>query len=754
MSLELHELLATFTPATDEQAKEQGALFHALADSLLWLDDGISKDDDQELAPPDSLGVVLYDENSKAVNVLSLANNKTINHHAGVAIMGDINAPTAYLMAGIDEAVQLWQVLDAKSVGKNEPFCVLACMPYHLLKVAKAWQWQKELIIPINTTDHMVDKLAGVRCHIHVYIDPVQGIHNDHEPEAIIKQDGGFYHQGGEFIIRDNALYYDKPNDDDSDQVHSVLICGALHIDGMSRDKTGKNWGRVLRFCDDDGRNHRLIMPNALLQGDSREYRKELASMGLMMNTSAQAKRLLTDFLTHHPNRQKVLSVDSVGWHDMGDKMAYVLPHKTYGNGLILQETGEHGYSTKGTLQSWQENISKPIAEQHRLAFALCVALAGTVLTPLGFDGMGFHFVGASSMGKSLALKIASSVWGKPSDFMRTWRATANGLESVASLHHDNFLALDELGQANSKQIGEIVYMLADGQGKSRMSKDGKAKITKAWKTAILSTGELSIKQMMTQAGQSTKAGQEVRLAHIRADAGAGFGMLNHLTHDTAQLTVNALETALKSHYGVAGMAWLDYLTAHLDEAKSTILAGVGEFMMSYDDLSSQQGRVAKRFAIVAGVGELATKMRLTGWQTGQAMTAVKACFDDWLRYYGKDDLEQIAIIESINDCIDKHEFSRFIKITETYAPSDGYGIKDLLGYIYETRNDETLYLFNRVGFSEAIGQHDLNYCLDILNNLKLLKATDRRKYRLMHKGKYVGLFYAIREKIRQFDDE
>lgn len=742
--MNLDELLATFTPATQEQAKAQGALFDALADSLLWLDDGISKDDDQELAPPDSLGVVLYDENGKAVNLLSLANNKTINHHAGVAIMGDINAPTAYLVAGIDEAMQLWQVLDAKSVGKHEPFCVLACMPYHLPKIAKAWQWQKELIIPINTTDHMADKLVGVRCHIHAYIDPIQGIHNDHEPQTIINQDGGFYHQGGEFILKDNALYHETPSDDG---VQSVWICGKLHIDGMSRDKTGKNWGRLVRFYDDDGICHRWAMPNALLQGDSREYRKELASMGLMMNTNANAKRLLNAYLQHHPNRQKVLSVDSVGWHDMGDKMAYVLPHKIYGNGLILQETDTaHGYSTKGTLQSWQENISKPIAEQHRLAFALCVALAGTVLTPLGFDGMGFHFVGASSMGKSLALKIASSVWGKPSDFMRTWRATANGLESVANLHHDSFLALDELGQANSKQIGEIVYMLSDGQGKSRMSKDGKAKTAKAWKTAILSTGELSIKQMMSEAGQSTKAGQEVRLAHIRADAGAGFGMLNHLTHDTAQQTVNALETALKSHYGMAGMAWLDYLTANLETAKKDILASIGEFMMAYDDLSSQQGRVARRFAIVAGVGELATKMGLTGWQTGQAMTAVKACFDDWLTNYGTDDLELSILLERINDSIERHEFSRFVRIEPNHTKSDIHSVANFMGYI-KAIDGTVYYLFNNSGFVETIGNFDKQDSLVKLKNLHLLRCNHGNKLRVRE----LGIFYAIDEKIREF---
>lgn len=52
--------------------------------------------------------------------------------------------------------------------------------------------------------------------------------------------------------------------------------------------------------------------------------------------------------------------------------------------------------------------------------------------------GAGLHLMGDSSRGKTTALQVAASVWGAPT-FMRTWRATTNGLEAIAAFRKDSF---------------------------------------------------------------------------------------------------------------------------------------------------------------------------------------------------------------------------------------------------------------------------------------------------------------------------
>jgi len=48
--------------------------------------------------------------------------------------------------------------------------------------------------------------------------------------------------------------------------------------------------------------------------------------------------------------------------------------------------------------------------------------------------------------------------------------------------------------------------------------------------------------------------------------------------------------------------------------------------------LSSQAKRVADHFALLAGVGEVATALDIVPWQKGEALAAMKHCFDWWLR--------------------------------------------------------------------------------------------------------------------------
>jgi putative DNA primase/helicase len=101
-------------------------------------------------------------------------------------------------------------------------------------------------------------------------------------------------------------------------------------------------------------------------------------------------------------------------------------------------------------------------------------------------------------------------MWGN-TKFTKTWRTTGNALEQVAENHNDSLLILDELSQIASKEAGQIVYMLGNGQGKSRMRRDTSMRRTKEWRLVILSSGEISISDKIAEEGGKAKAGQLVR---------------------------------------------------------------------------------------------------------------------------------------------------------------------------------------------------------------------------------------------------
>ena len=105
---------------------------------------------------------------------------------------------------------------------------------------------------------------------------------------------------------------------------------------------------------------------------------------------------------------------------------------------------------------------------------------------------------------------------------IRSWRSTVNGMEAVAAEHSDGLLILDEIGQANGREVGEVVYMLSNQRGKARMARAGGARRLMTWRLIYLSTGETPLATKMNEAKQRLYAGQELRLLNIPADAGAG----------------------------------------------------------------------------------------------------------------------------------------------------------------------------------------------------------------------------------------
>ena len=214
------------------------------------------------------------------------------------------------------------------------------------------------------------------------------------------------------------------------------------------------------------------------------------------------------------------------------------------------------------------------------------------------------------------------------------WRATSNGLEAVAQSFNDSLLCLDELAQVDPKEAGEISYMLGNGTGKARMNRDVTMRAKTSWRLLFLSAGEIGLAGHMLTAGKRAKAGQEVRLADIPADAGAGFGIFENLHgFESGDRLARAIGQATKRFYGAAEAAFLSAIVGDLDRVAEMVETFRAEFTAEIvpPGADGQVARVAGRFALVAAAGELATQLGVTGWEAGEAINAAKACFNSWV---------------------------------------------------------------------------------------------------------------------------
>ncbi|KRA21887.1 hypothetical protein ASD70_21380 [Pseudomonas sp. Root569] len=100
--------------------------------------------------------------------------------------------------------------------------------------------------------------------------------------------------------------------------------------------------------------------------------------------------------------------------------------------------------------------------------------------------------------------------------------------------------------------ISKTVYMLGNGTGKTRANDRGQAgRQVQGWRLLFLSTGEKTLAQHMADANKEQKAGMEVRMLAVPADASKGLGMFDVLNsfEDTAALS-DALKARVAKYYG------------------------------------------------------------------------------------------------------------------------------------------------------------------------------------------------------------
>jgi putative DNA primase/helicase len=237
-------------------------------------------------------------------------------------------------------------------------------------------------------------------------------------------------------------------------------------------------------------------------------------------------------------------------------------------------------------------------------------------------------------------------------------------------------MILDEMGQADGREVGDIIYMLGNGAGKQRAGRSGAARSRKSWRILFLSTGELTLETKMAEAGKASRAGQDVRLINVPADAGAGMGVFEAL-HGIASPGVLAehLRAAAVRCYGTASRRFLERLAADRVTATETIREVRTRFEAKHipqgETVSGQVRSVAARFALAAAAGELAIGYGVLPWDAGEAMAAAGKCFTAWLAERGgAGTAEDTKAIAQVRAFVEAHGGSRFAAIWEERDPS------------------------------------------------------------------------------------
>ncbi|MEJ7862367.1 MAG: DUF927 domain-containing protein [Pyrinomonadaceae bacterium] len=540
-------------------------------------------------------------------------------------------------------------------------------------------------------------------------------------------------------------------------------VCAPLRIVARTETKEGEKCGRLLEWHDDQNRLHKWAMPIELVHSEGAELAKYLHQNGCEVMPLRKNREKLNFYIATSKPEKIIVSTDKIGWHDD----CFVLPGGTFGsceNETVYQTEykGHHNFNTSGSLKEWQDNISQYCPGNSRLLFAISIAFAAPLLPIVNVQGAGIHLRGSTSTGKTTALQVGGSVWGGDGEhgFMQTWKATANGLEIIAAGHNHALLPLDEIGECETREIGGVAYMLANGKGKTRMMKTLEARKPLTWNLFFLSTGEQSLGDKMTEAGQTVKGGQEIRLCDVAADTGK-FGLFEDL-HDfkSGQAFSDHLRSAACKYYGTAIR---EYLTSLTEVDHSEILEKWRGFKDKFinevllvkenEEIPSEVFRVAARFALIALGGELSTEFGVTKWQANEAYNAAKTVFLQWMNGRegtGQTDAEKA--VRQVSAFIEKNGASLF---QDVLTPDQK--VINRAGFVKknETTN-ETEYLVLPEAFrNEVCKGLDYKFVSKVLKERGHLNVDKTSTSKVVYLSQALGKMrvYVIRDMLTETDD-
>ncbi|MFD1912272.1 DUF927 domain-containing protein [Halodurantibacterium flavum] len=440
---------------------------------------------------------------------------------------------------------------------------------------------------------------------------------NDHLPAGYYMRKDGIY-------ISDNA-------DEDA-----VWLCSPLRLVGDARTPEGSKWSLILQLLDRDRRWKLHVIPKELFGGPASKFIAPLLGAGLDLAPGSSARKHLAALLQIWRNETLLLLVDKPGWSDR-EFTTFVLPDGTpigTQDVIFTKDVTAPAASSAGSIDDWRNNVGALGVGNRLLVTAVSVALAGPLIEMLGEESVGLHFRGVSSSGKTTLIRAGASVWGPPAG-TGGWNATKNGLEAAAAAASGTVLVIDEIAEAPTNELGDLLYLLGNGRGKMRMEVSGSRATSASWRLGILSAGEVSVAEHMRIAGRHAKAGHEMRLLDVVADDRLyrAFDDL-HGSGAPAEF-VDRLQRGYSSSYGTAGPAFVRFLIENrhnVAKYRSMIerisVAGADSYSVAAGDGQAQ--RALRRFALVALAGYLATGAGITGWTPACALRAALETFGAW----------------------------------------------------------------------------------------------------------------------------
>lgn len=306
----------------------------------------------------------------------------------------------------------------------------------------------------------------------------------------------------------------------------------------------------------------------------------KLSDIGLDI-TSVNAKRMIEFLAAARVEFENEIPYSHLtsknGWIKFNDKFYYGLGSNIFPeNNEIEKNVSEEDQQLASFIKKEGSREEWVLAINWILKFPIAriyvgLLLSAPLLSHLGCPNFIVHLFGNSTVGKSTLLMAYLSFLGLPTDsgLRLGWNVTRNGPEARARQFQDLGAPFDDSSQLEVDLINEVIYLLANGKGKQRAGKTGKALPGANFNTVVGSNGEGPLRT------STSRTGTTVRVIDIALSPFFG-----------SKVSVDEIETfskVISENYGFGFPEYIQEILKLVNNEKSLI-----ELKEEYEAIKSQ----------------------------------------------------------------------------------------------------------------------------------------------------------------------
>ncbi len=497
------------------------------------------------------------------------------------------------------------------------------------------------------------------------------------------------------FILK-NCMIYKIGMDDNPDRP----LCQAFYVLGRSSNLSGEaGAGRIIRFENENGVDVEVTLDrSALFRADGGGALDTLADAGMDLRYSGRNGRGdMLDLLRTIKSDRQIPIAPHGGWtRDRAGRVTGFLcptgefiPAGADAPDMRLHSSGMvRDRQPSGMLDGWKDAAS---AAKHNFywSFGLYAGFSGALLDLVQGQTCGVHLSGESTLGKTYALLLSTTVWGSSlstKGLFWVMNNTPNALEDIATIGSGTIAALDEVGaMQNPASLGGVLFGLSSNSGKNRKEGRGAGLAgTAEFCTFVLMSHERSLKTTIEDAGGDYKTGLSVRFPDVDVTNGK-------------KVSPDVLTKLDKSreNFGHAGPEFVRYLISkgwhnRREDLKKKIADTADE--IAGNDVAPALCRAAQVFALVRVAGELAAEAGLI--DSAPIKGAVKKAFKAFADSdEGRATIGGDALLDSFRSWVVRAQSSQTLVPADDanatgYREARGWLTKELIILDYECLSD------------------------------------------------------------------